>query len=167
MVNRSNPNGKPGAMKVIAYVFGTVAVVFLSVTAYLLSEVRSFMTSASRAEGTVIAIERTGEHDLGHRGMAYSVVRFSDGTKDVVIRSRTGSSPPAHTTGEKVDVLYPPNDPEHARIDGYLEFYLLPSILGGLGTIFLILTCGFLLAIRSQGTGRDSVRDSSTDGQSE
>ncbi|MFI5660798.1 DUF3592 domain-containing protein [Streptomyces sp. NPDC051684] len=58
----------------------------------------------------------------------------ADGTPHT-FRSSTGSNPPAYEQGERDEVLYRADDPEDARINGFLSLWLLPLIFGGIGLI--------------------------------
>jgi hypothetical protein len=47
--------------------------------------------------------------------------------------------------GERVSVLYPPGNPQDARIDSFVEMYLAPLICGGIGLPFFAVGAGFIL----------------------
>jgi hypothetical protein len=56
------------------------------------------------------------------------------------------SAAPNHSTGETVQILYPLRHPGWAIIDGFMDRYFLPMMLGGLGTIFALVGGGILFA---------------------
>ncbi|MFI9810445.1 DUF3592 domain-containing protein [Streptomyces sp. NPDC052301] len=109
----------------------------------LAGESVSFLTSAERAHGTVVALEWRKDHDGASRGnrgddepMAYPVVEFTPagGTRRT-FRDSTGSNPPAYYKGERVEVLYRSRSPQDARIDGFASLWLMPLTFGGLGSV--------------------------------
>ncbi|MFC3692804.1 DUF3592 domain-containing protein [Chenggangzhangella methanolivorans] len=97
------------------------------------------------ASGRVVANDysRDSDGDGGYR----AVVRFetADG-RQVDIRSRVRSSPPAFDVGESVVVRYDPAVPDSARIDSFMERWFGPLIFGGLGGVFLAIGLGLLIA---------------------
>jgi hypothetical protein len=92
---------------------------------------RSFIARAEVASGTVVALERTSSN-------AYSpVVDFvAPGGQMIEFRSSFGSSPPAYEVGEKVEVLYLPDQPRKARIRGIFALWGGALILCGVGLVF-------------------------------
>jgi hypothetical protein len=60
-----------------------------------------------------------------------------------------------YEVGERVTVRYEPGNPGEARIDGWLESWLLPTILGGIGVVFGVVGGGFLLVRRRRRRLRD------------
>lgn len=77
----------------------------------------SFLSEAKRSRGSVVALEWR-EEDLGEdrTPVAYPVVEFTsaDGMPRR-FQSSTGSNPPSHEKGERVEVLYRADSPEDAR----------------------------------------------------
>ena len=117
-------------------VFGTVGIGLLVVALVTLQTTRAFRREALRAEGTVIAIE-SGK----------PVVEFvdRDGRAQRVVGG-VSSDPPAYEVGERTMVRYRLGQPEHARIDGFLESWFVPMLFGGLGGIFALIGGGFLVS---------------------
>ncbi|MFZ3572622.1 DUF3592 domain-containing protein [Streptomyces sp. BH097] len=119
-------------------VFGGI---FLVVGLILAWSSVSLLREADSATGTVVSLQWRDE-DIGpsrksrDRPAAYPVVEFAaaDGTPHT-FRSSTGSNPPSYEEGEHVEVLYRADDPEDARINGFLSLWLLPLIFGGIGLI--------------------------------
>jgi hypothetical protein len=107
-------------------IFGGVGVAMLAVASALLLSTIAFRSGAQRVPGRVVGL------DSGK-----PVVEFSspDGATHRIVGS-VSSSPPAYEIEEGVTVLHPPGRPAEARIDGLLESWFLPSLFGGLGTLF-------------------------------
>jgi hypothetical protein len=94
-----------------------------------------FRAAAVAVEGAVVDLEG-----------GKPVVEFADGAgaRRRVVGS-ISSDPPAFERGERVTVRYSPADPDDARIDGFLESWFIPTLLGGLGSIFFAIGAGFSL----------------------
>ena len=76
------------------------------------------------------------------------VVRFQTiHGSTVEFESGLRSNPPAYRTGQTVAVLYDPDEPRSAAIHGFLSLWLVPIILGFIGTVFL--TVGTAMVVMS------------------
>lgn len=111
--------------------------------AYTLSqETYALVKHGTRTEGTVTAlIERT---NAKNRGSVYApVVRFT--TTDGRVLSfdgAAGTNPPAYAVGERVKVIYPPNKPEDASIESFLQLWAGNVLVGFIGLVFLAAVVG-------------------------
>ena len=83
---------------------------------YFYRSTAAFVGSAARAEGVVVAHEPDASDG---DGLVYCVAEFADrdGTAHRV-RTSWKSSPPGYDIGEKVEILYDPEDPSDARFVG-------------------------------------------------
>jgi hypothetical protein len=99
---------------------------------------KTWVSHAIEVKGSVIEMVRVRDReDTGH--MFAPVVRFQTiegGT--VEFESGLRTNPPAYRTGQTVSVLYDPDEPRSAAIHGFLSLWLMPIILGFIGTIFLV-----------------------------
>jgi hypothetical protein len=107
---------------------------------------RSFIARAARTEGTVIRLERVSNN--GPQNSSYGnndtytyrpVVRFESQGKSIVFASRSSSSPPSFSAGERVPVLYLESDPSSAEIDSFFSLYGFAVITGAIGGLLLLL----------------------------
>ncbi len=86
---------------------------------------RSFQfMDAARAEGVVIRVSN-----------GKPTVRYEVQNKDYEVTGLISSKPPAFHVGEQVTVLYKPEKPEDAQIDGFVERWLFLTIFGCIGFI--------------------------------
>lgn len=95
----------------------------------------------SKTTGTVVDLE---EFESGGEKVRRVEVRFR-GPGD---RDWTASCPIAHrmsrfSVGAETPVLFDPRNPSNVRIDSFEELWLMPSLVGGVGAIAVILG-GFL-----------------------
>jgi hypothetical protein len=114
-------------------IFGAVGLGMLIAAGVVAQSTLAFRASAVRTEGVVVDLEG-----------GTPVVEFADGAgaRHRVVGS-ISSDPPAFQRGETVSVRYAPEDPDDARIDGFLESWFVSTLLGGLGSIFFAIGAGF------------------------
>lgn len=94
--------------------------VYAAVIAYRLE------TTGVVTEGTVIGLDESNSDG----STAYDpIVEFSVDGQTYTFESGNASSPPAYDVGERVEVLYDPNDPNTAQINKISERWLMPVIL--------------------------------------
>ena len=92
-----------------------------------------FMRSALPANGIIIGLApRTG---IGRREPMFEF-RTQQG-ETVRAASRVLGRQPVVLVGGEVDVLYLPQNPEHAEINDWRNFWLQPIAFGFLGMMFL------------------------------
>ena len=98
--------------------------------------------NAGRTEGEVAALIRGG------KGSSRPVVRYAVDGKPFEITGWMSTSPPAYSVGEKVTVLYNPENPADGRIDSFVERWLFPVVFGGVGALLLVIGVVIWLATR-------------------
>ena len=75
------------------------------------------------------------------------VVHFTSQNGEAVeFVSSTGSNPPSYSRGERVEVLYQPEEPQNAKINSFFSLWGGPVILGGLGGVFFLVGAGLVFA---------------------
>lgn len=131
-------------LKIASAILISVTVILIAVAAFFFMRTRNFLEGSLPAEGVVV--------DFGTRyrdGSTYyhPIVEYDlpDG-ETVVFQSGTGSNPAAYSVGEEVQIFYDPETPQDARIDHWLDLYLVTFILGLMAFIFGILAAGFTFA---------------------
>ncbi len=119
-----------------------LGLMFLSVTAYLIFHIRPFQ-HVLETQGTVIGfVKRRVKH-----GKAYApLVRFvALNGQEVTITGMINSKPPAYQIGQIVTVVYPPHQPEQARIKGEARLFLFAFSVASI----LLIGSGMLLGVMS------------------
>jgi hypothetical protein len=138
-------------MRFFILVFGLVGLAMGAAAGWALWDTLSFRAGAMRAEGVVVDMYsvRSGTRQSVSSGPA---VRFSapgaERGEEVSYEfsSRIQSDPPAYHVGERVAVLYRPENPADARIDGFTEQWFLPLLFGLFGVVFGGVALGFMVA---------------------
>lgn len=123
----------------IAWVFLLIGLGLLAGGGYAASRTVAFLGTAASVEGTVVELVESVSRDSdGHRSRTYRpTVEFQLGSGETrTFTSSMGSSPPAYDVGERVTVLYDPQDPGDARLQGTFALWGVSLILGGMGAIF-------------------------------
>lgn len=93
------------------------------------------LATASRAEGSVVALEHRRGGEGG--GTYVPVVMFrTEHGEEITFRGTVATNPPAFRTGETVRVLYDPDMTVPPRIDSFWQLWFGTVILGILGSVF-------------------------------
>jgi hypothetical protein len=125
--------------------FLAIGFVLLVLGAVTLVRTLQFVSGAEHATGTVVELSRSSDSE--GTVTFHPVVRFTTAEgRTVEFVSSTGSSPPDHSAGDRVEVLYDPDDPQDARLTGFFDLWLLPLVFGVMGLGF---SAAALFVIRS------------------
>jgi uncharacterized protein DUF3592 len=115
-------------------IFLAVGLAMLSGAGYETLRNRHDIAVGTTAKGTVTDLFQGSDSDGGT--VYYPRVRFVTQSGDTIeFTGSNGTSPPAFEVGETVSVLYDPTSPGNARIDTFFQLWLLPIILGVMGSI--------------------------------
>ena len=138
-----------GTIKFLRTIFILVGLGLFAGSIYSLQQTNEFLTSAIQAEGTVIElIPRRSDNSTTY---APKVSFLSASQQPYTFTSSSSSSPAAYSRGEKVSVLYAPNNPSDAKIDSFFSLWGVALIMGILGLSFAAVGGGILIAqIRNQ-----------------
>ena len=113
---------------------------------WLYTRTAAFLDTAVPATGEVVELK---ESSGSEGGTTWSPVFAWVDAAGVERRSTAGfsSNPPSHAVGEPIDLLYDPQNPEDARIDGFFSLWLAPLIFGALAAVqaVFVLTLGLAL----------------------
>ena len=124
----------------IGFVVLLVGLGFLWGTWAALDSTLEFRKTAVAAEGTVIDFTT---HQSDGKTMYTPKIQFAtaDG-REIEFSSSSSSSSPGYDRGDKVKILYSKETPERARIDGFMDNWFLPILLGFFGLIFTLIGVG-------------------------
>ena len=126
------PNERIGLT--ITYITGFI---LLSIGIYSYISTKGFMENAIAVDGVVI---NRPDRDASMR----PIVEFTDHTGVKRLHySSLRSDPPRFFIGEKVKILYNPNDPKYpvnAKIDSTIDVWGVAIFLSGMGSFFILLS---------------------------
>jgi Protein of unknown function (DUF3592) len=128
-------------LKIGGWICVIVGIIVLTISFFIYLHTRSFVQSASRAQGTVIRLDE-------NRGgpESYPVFTFRDAKGQAhEIESNTGENPPAYKIGDAVTLLYQSNRPANAEIDSFFNVWGWNIVLGGVGIFHFVLGFGILV----------------------
>jgi hypothetical protein len=128
--------------KSLAYKILAVGVVLIAIGVPFFLKAWQFKATALHASGKILQLERqTSGKDVSF----FPVFSFKDQAgAEHVIHSRVSTSYfNNYDVGDTVEVLYPANDPEQARLNRFFALWIWPILFGGVGLILSVV--GFLL----------------------
>ena len=97
----------------------------------------NFIRTAHRTTGTVTEMRERTDRETGSKSYAPTVVfRSPEGTEHR-IEPNLHTDPPLHRVGETAPILYQPDAPDSARVDGFWYHWGLTTIAGLLGSLQL------------------------------
>lgn len=116
-----------------------MGVIFAGIAAFIFYQGYVLERDGLQAEGTVIGLVESRDED----GTSYApVIRFqTQGGREFEFKSSYSSNPPQYKVGQKVTVLYPPDQPGDAQIKGAGN--LLALIFGLVGGFEILLSLFF------------------------
>jgi hypothetical protein len=108
-----------------------------------------FVKNGNSAAGTVIELKKIDLSGSGHQGTAYApVVEFTNSKGETItfthrISGNINPGPgqntkPPYQKGDKVTVLYDPQNPEDATLRDPVSLWLFPAAFLGIGMLLLL-----------------------------
>lgn len=125
----------------IARVFLAVGFLLFAIGMTIAYNTDQKITHSQRVKGRVVAL---ASRSSGFR----PVVTYTHGGKSMELEGSVSSNPPMYEVGEAVDVYIPHDSAQPPFIGSTMELWLAAMILGGIGTIFLLIGGGLLFAFR-------------------
>ena len=127
------------------FAFIPLGLMLLLGAAWAVSSTKTWLAHAIEVEGKVIDMVRTRDRDDTTYLFAPVVAfRTVDG-RTIEFESSVRSYPPAYRTGQTVSVFYDPDEPRYAQIKGFFSLWIMPMILGFIGSVFLIVGTGMVV----------------------
>ena len=113
-----------------------VGIVFLVIGIFLSVKSASMAQNCTvEAKATVIEIKEEFSADSDGSGyMYYPIIEYKAGDKDVKVKLG-GASSPAYDVGQKIDILYNPNDTTEIIVKGEIGLNVIAIILIVLGVL--------------------------------
>ncbi|MBU7582497.1 MAG: DUF3592 domain-containing protein [Nostoc sp. TH1S01] len=128
--------------RVFGSIFAGIGSIFVITGIIIGVNTRSFFGKSISTQGTVIDVVKHKSRDSNGRSSTnyYPVIEFTANSgKLVEFEANSGSNPPTYTQGQKVEILYNPQEPESAMINSSADLWVLPAIFTGLGSIFVVI----------------------------
>lgn len=117
------------AKRVIFAVIIPVGIGTLLLSIYLFLQTTAFISQATKTEGEIVAMRREVSVQSDHRQQIayYPTFQFTTANGELVqVESHGGSDPSSSfQVGQKIEVLYDPQDPHHAKINDVMQLWFL------------------------------------------
>lgn len=133
-------------LRIFQWVTIAVGTAMLAGALALAQNTHRFLARAAHAPGVVQELIPHYSSDSTTYAPRVSF-RIPDG-QQIDFVSSTSSNPPGYAAGETVDVLYLPEHPQKARLNGYFSLWGGATIVGGIGAVFFAIGLGIALAQR-------------------
>jgi len=123
------------SLKWIGPLFTVVGIAVVVLGVYLGKNRAEFLEVAQLSEGEVISLNSRRSDDSY---VYYPVVRYTPpgGSSPLTFEHDVGSNPPSYDVGERVQVLFHPDDPTNAIIDAGIMNWFGPGLALLLGLVF-------------------------------
>jgi len=144
---------QPASSVVVAVVCAALGCLIAAVGVWFTVHWYRFASTALRADGTVVRLVRSSD------GTSAPVIHYQVNGQAFKLQGRLYSKPPAYSVGDKVSVLYRPDEPGTGQIDSFTEHWIVPLLCGGSGAVFVAVGFATILARtrRRRASGRGSA----------
>lgn len=113
---------------------------FLVFGSYFLMKANHLLRYGKKAKGFVFANNFKRVYTSKNAGLYFPVIRFKTESEEWITQElEIGYNPPKEE-GEKVKVLYDPDDPQHIQLDSTFVLVFLPRVLISIGFIGFVLS---------------------------
>lgn len=120
---------------IIGVVFGLVGTLLGFIGVILWMRTRMFIARSQRTRGSVINLVYHSDADGGGYAPVFRFTTLSG--QSIEASENIYSNPPGYRVGQNVDILYDPEQPNHARISKWTSLYFAPLLLSGMGIVFI------------------------------
>ncbi len=121
-------------LRILACILSVFLLIEAGIALLLLDNAREKRDTWNRAEATVAELERVKSSDSSGQTWRPVFALPVEG-KVYTIRSSSSSNPPAYQVGEKVEMLYPAENPQEAVTNTFWGLYIWPVALFGLAAM--------------------------------
>jgi hypothetical protein len=143
---------------IVKYVFALIGAGMLIGAFFIYKSTSSFVQSAATAQGVVVDLLPSRSRDSGTYTYAPVVDFVDQNGKQIEFSSSTSSNPPSYHKGEKVEVLYDPGRPQHAKIHGFFSLWGGAIIVAGIGAVFFLIGAGIMAVSAFKGRSAEQLR---------
>ena len=145
-------------LTILKWLFAVLGAGMLIGAAVAAVHTRSFLAQASRAQGTVVALQPRHSRNTTTNGTNTTaasdsvtfapLVRFSHAGQVIDFTGSTSSNPPRYRIGKTVPVLFLESSPFSAKIDSFFSLWGATMILSILGAVFFLIGGGMIIVPR-------------------
>jgi hypothetical protein len=148
--------------KLVKLVFFGFGFIWIAFGAFFFIDAKFFSSKAYKGTGTVVELKKVRRLSTSSSGSPshvttyYPVVRYqTKNGKNVTFTSSSGSYPAPYKRGDRVTILYDPENPRKARIKSFSSMWLAPILGFGIGGILFVTGSVILTWGRFSGSKRE------------
>ena len=121
-------------MRIFYWAFALIGTLFFVIGLAIYLNTRAFIASSIQAEGLVI--DMIARRSDGETTYAPKVEFVAENGETYTFVSSLGSSPPTFRVGQSVGVRYQGDDPDRARVKGFVSNWVMPLAFSFFGLVF-------------------------------
>ncbi|MEQ5092806.1 DUF3592 domain-containing protein [Proteus terrae] len=121
--------------KFLFYIFALIGAIIFIVALFVIKSELNVVRNGIETTGIVIdqSVSKSSDGDYFY----HPIIQFNtEDNREITFRSPEGSSQSRFYLGEKINVIYLPNDPQRATINNFLGLYGAGTILSIFGLLF-------------------------------
>lgn len=124
--------------RMVGMIFMGFGIIMLAVVGYIIKSNYEFSRRAIPVMGKVIGFNNheSSDDDGGSTTMYTPIFEYNYNAQTYTYTSSASSSSPTFDIGENVEILVDPDSPGDVLVNAFWEKWLLPIILGFMGTMF-------------------------------
>jgi hypothetical protein len=129
--------------KLVKLIFFGTGFLWIAFGAFFFIDAKFFTSGSYRATGNVVELKKvrhystsTSKSISGYKTVYYPVIRYqTEDGKTIIFTSSSGNYPSPYKNGDRVEILYDPENPQKARIKSFSSMWLAPVLCFGIGGI--------------------------------
>lgn len=121
--------------KFLFYIFALIGAIIFLVALFVIKSELNVVRNGIETTGVVIdqSVSKSSDGDYFY----HPIIQFNtEDNREITFRSPEGGSQSRFYLGEKINVIYLPNDPQRATINNFLGLYGAGTILSVFGLVF-------------------------------
>lgn len=154
------PRSSSNVWKVIGTIFLILGPLVIMLSVMLtVNSVKNAKARTGKAEGTVVRIEEKSTRRNGRTSYTYcpAVSYVVNGSSYQFESSSCESEYGRVQVGDKMEVVYNPDDPSDAGLDTFTANWMGPIMAGIFGLVFTVVGIGLLYSSRKKGANTDGL----------
>jgi hypothetical protein len=125
------------ALRIIGFVILLFSILPLGIAVCWYDRTESFLENAVKTRAIVVDMK---EHRSDGDPLYYPVFSFTDREDNRhEIRSSIGANPSPYAIGDRVEVYYDPDHPQHNKLDRFVSLWLGPVLPAAIGLILVVI----------------------------
>lgn len=151
-------------MKIVKYIMIAACVVLFVLTAIFTIQPVMLISNSEHAVGEIVRFNQnvSSHRSTGHTSNIMTsapVIEYMVDEKKYTYESKHYTNFSSYKIGDTVDLLYNKTNPSEAKINSFMELWLIPVILGGAFVLIFVVTLIILSALRKFSGGSKKLME--------